>query len=208
MAPDVKPNLFPFGWLVLAMLSTLPVPTISSCVEGQFTETSPVDGSTTCVACPVGRYSTALTASQSACTACWNPELTEPEAHTTTGSLGSTSVAACGCDPGYGKRATAVVGEPSFIFCDGCVAGQYGPNAPGGVCQNCDSDKVSSALASSCAACPLGEVPSKSNDFCVECDPGYFRGVGDESCRPCEGNQVAPAGSVPGLPVGEVCRGE
>jgi hypothetical protein len=154
------------------------------CVGGTFKD---IVGSSECISCGQGRYSSSTTAS-TGCVRC--PFESDSPA-------GSDRITDCTCNSGY----SGADGTP----CGACLAGTYKEERGSANCTACGagfySPVAGASLATDCMPCPVGKYSRKMiaefEGECYDCEPGtYSELVGSRQCDDCPaGKFLSEAGS-------------
>ena len=160
----------------------------TACVAGKYK----ITGSSACIDCGVGTYSTSTGATIS--TTC----VTCPTSSSS--PLASSAVAACTCNSGFtgphGGSCTACVAgkyktSTGSVACTDCLAGTYSTSTGAtlaATCLLCPINTFSGASSSSCQQCQanaLSVAGSASQEFCY-CKSGYAHVEGSYTCRICD----------------------
>jgi hypothetical protein len=178
----------------------------SGCLAGQYLL------STTCTACPAGRYNPSPGATTRRCTEC--------PAGKYTSNTGSTSASVCSpcpigkysdgpndniCTPCPAGTFGATTGLTKLASCTACPAGRYRSSPGAGSvsdCDQCTAGKASSVTARTtvCPDCEAGKYSDTVGKAeCTNCPAGKYSGQGSISCTACPAGRYRSspgAGSV------------
>lgn len=142
-------------------------------------------GSTACVVCPIGTFSTTGSKNCTKCTLGWwappnSTECTPCPKNTYLDVEGKGSVEDCiPCPLG---TVSAILGN-SDPACSACPVGTFQLE---GVCTACPAGKYSSRASVECSICPVGTYSAASASICTECDAGSYAATnGSTECELC-----------------------
>eukprot|EP01043_Picozoa_sp_COSAG02_P027254 COSAG02_NODE_1599_length_11754_cov_6.319005_8_plen_1200_part_00 len=126
-----------------------------------------------CIACGVGKYSTAGTGqtSENVCIAC---------SVNTTSREGSTSVSDCACNAG--TYSDSGHDNTRGDACLACRAGMFSDTEGSTSCHACTAGQSAIAGSTSCSPCVAGFYNPSSGGLCIECDQGMTSESGAKTC--------------------------
>ena len=174
--------------------------TAAGCEECPAGKYSPLEGSTICFNCGVGRYASPGSA---ACSRCERGKYSGlevagfcvecPEGKKMGESTNRTSVDECLkiCRPGEAATSDSTIDGIGAGICQVCEAGKYNSQIGATACTDCARGTYSAANSSACTQCPDDHTTYprggvSSADCLLLCQPGHYSPLGGGgTCSPC-----------------------